>query len=109
MNDAAMEAIRDVLDTHDIDDYAEDDGETGIHCIECGWKGQFQWEANLHLAKMINENLQLTEETHSYPETVTKAVSGGQGVLRYGGQMTRVIGYRTDTRLVSPWIRKETP
>ena len=37
----AMEVIRDALDTHDIDDYAEVDGpdpETGIYCIECGWR-----------------------------------------------------------------------
>lgn len=50
-----MEIIRDALDTHDIDDYCDVDGpepEEGIYCIECGWKGKRQAEANLHLAKM---------------------------------------------------------
>lgn len=55
------------------------------------------------MAQADIETLGLTEETCTYQETETKAHSGGVGVLRHGGQITRVLGMRTDRRLVSPW------
>jgi hypothetical protein len=52
--------IAEVLNQHDIDDYADDDGTSGIHCLKCGWKGTYQREANQHLADVLVSELDLT-------------------------------------------------
>lgn len=55
------EHIAEVLNQHDIDDYADEvDGSTGIYCIKCGWKGTTQREANAHLADALVSELDLT-------------------------------------------------
>lgn len=51
------------------------------------------------------DSLGLTEEICSYEDTEVKSVSGGEGVMRYGGQTVTSLGWRTDRRLVSPWAK----
>lgn len=59
------------------------------------------------LAQMLVEALGLTEECHTYEHFETTAVMGGEGNMRYGGQTIHSLGWRTETRLVTPWARTE--
>jgi hypothetical protein len=55
------------------------------------------------MAQAAIDSLGLTEEMNTYQETETKVVTGGEGAMSYGGQSTRILGWRTDRHLVSPW------
>jgi hypothetical protein len=58
-------------------------------------------------ARHFMDALGLTAESHTYEAFETKAVMGGEGNMRYGGQTSRSLGYRKQTRLVSPWVPSE--
>lgn len=60
-----------------------------------------QWRA---IAQVAFTKLGLTWEVHTYEAFEAKAEMGGEGALRYGGQTCRSLGYRTQTRLIGPWI-----
>ena len=63
-------------------------------------------QAEAMAAALITE-LGLTEERFNYEEQEVTAVMGGEGVMCYGGQTIRSLGWRTKTRIVSPWERAE--
>lgn len=57
-------------------------------------------------AVFINE-LELQEESRAYEEQEVTSTMGGEGNMRYGGQTVRSLGWRLDTRIVSPWVRAD--
>lgn len=59
------------------------------------------------VAERVEAELQLREETNTYADYETKAVRGGEGVMRYGGQTSRYVGMKTKHRWVSAWTEVE--
>lgn len=80
-----------------------------VRC-RCGHRPQLGELHQRHVAVLaaqaVIDAMQLTEETHTYEKFETKTVSGGEGVMRYGGQSSHSVGWRTSRRLVGPWVER---
>jgi hypothetical protein len=74
----------------------------GLDC-KCGRPINSDNDWARHVDQAIVKALGLTEERHTAPEYETKAVRGGTGVFRYGGQTSRYVGNGTRRRFVTPW------
>ena len=77
-------------------------------------KPDFAWDETTRasyrrMAEAAVAALRLTSETRTYEATEVKAVVGGEGGMRYGGQAIRSLGWRTASRLVSPWVEGNQP
>lgn len=71
------------------------------HCAGCNhWVPDF----DAHVAAAVVQALGLKQESSTYEKFETKSESGGEGNMRWGGQTSRSLGYRTSTRLVSEWV-----
>lgn len=55
------------------------------------------------VARAVLDDLELTEERNTFEAFETRAEMGGVGDMSYGGQTSRSLGYRTESRLVGPW------
>lgn len=70
-------------------------------------EGQWGRDTFRRMAQAAMDALELTEERHTYQNVEVRSEMGGEGNLQYGGQTVRSLGFVTESRLVSPWVRAD--